>query len=526
MNQINPLMPTGNNSKGDSLRKRYFYKFFSNILGFPINLVMQSIITRGLGPQNYGDFNFLSNFFNEVIGFFNMGTSIGFYTKLSQRPKESKLVLFYFYFMGVVMLLVAAFVIVSHSTGLYTKLWPVQKLSVIYLALCLGIFTWLVNILSQMTDAYGVTVVAEISKMSQKILGLIIIAILFVYQKLNLINFFFYNYFMLFLLILLFLKIMKHSILPISQTCILKFKEIKEYTKEFYKYSHPLFLYGLVGMFVNIFDIWLLQFFGGSIQQGFFGLSYQISTICILFTSAMTPLILREFSIAHNNKDLNLISNIFRTHMPLLYSITAFIACFIAVNADRVVLIMGGGKFSGATLAVIIMAFYPLHQTYGQLSGSVFYATDQTRLYRNIGVVFMLFGLPVTYLLIAPKNLFGMSLGANGLAIKAVFLQFISVNVMFYFISKFLKLSFWKYCVHQILCVGCLLTLSIFANYIVNSLLGLHTNIIVGFLTTGFLYSLMVGCFILFFPPVFGIEKTKVSKILTYGFKMRHKLNR
>jgi hypothetical protein len=75
------------------------------------------------------------------------------------------------------------------------------------------------------------------------------------------------------------------------------------------------------------------------------------------------------------------------------------------------------------------MTFYPIHQTYGQLSSSIFYATGQTKLYSNIGIITILAGLPVTYLLIAPADKMGLNAGATGLAIKMVLLNFISVNI-------------------------------------------------------------------------------------------------
>ena len=55
----------------------------------------QVIIPRGLGAAQYGNFCFLTDFFSQFLGFLNMGTSIGFYTKLSKRPRETKLLVFY-----------------------------------------------------------------------------------------------------------------------------------------------------------------------------------------------------------------------------------------------------------------------------------------------------------------------------------------------------------------------------------------------------------------------------------------------
>ena len=127
-------------------------------------------------------------------------------------------------------------------------------------------------------------------------------------------------------------------------------------------------------------DRWLLQVFSGSVQQGLYGLSYQIGAICFLFTGAMTPLITREFSIAYAKQDIPHMAYLFRRYIPLLYGIAAFFSCFIAMQAENVAYIFGGAKFHDAALAIAIMSLYPIHQTYGQLGSSVFYATAQTRL--------------------------------------------------------------------------------------------------------------------------------------------------
>lgn len=507
------IIPRQNNRQ-DSLSKRYFYRLISNIFGFCISLITQAIIPRGLGPKTYGDFNFLTNFFNQVIGFFDMGSSIGFYTKLSQRQKESKLVSFYFYFIGVVASLIIVFVGITHLANIYIKLWPGQRLLYIYLAALLALIIWIISIMNEITDAYGLTVPAELGKIFQKFIGLFIIVVLFIFHKLNLTNFFFCNFFLLFLLMLIFILIIRRHGYFIQQAWHLSIKEIKKYINEFYQYSHPLFLYNLVGMLTLIFDRWLLQIYGGSTEQGFFGLSYQISVVCFLFTSAMVPLIMREFSVAHGNKDLGNMAILFRKNIPLLYSITVFFSCFIAINADKVTLIMGGGKFKESTLAVAIMAFYPIHQTYGQLSGSIFYATAQTKLYRNIGIIFMLIGLPLTYFLIAPNSLFGMDAGASGLAFKMVLLQFFAVNVQLYFNAKFLKLSFLKYFAHQLINLISFLSIAIFATFIVNYTVIFYKNIILNFIISGLLYTLLVLILIYFLPMVIGLNRKDLRSCL------------
>ena len=64
--------------RSDSLKKRYLAKLSANLVGLAISVVTQAIIPQGLGPRAYGDFHFLSNFITQIVGFLDMGISIGF----------------------------------------------------------------------------------------------------------------------------------------------------------------------------------------------------------------------------------------------------------------------------------------------------------------------------------------------------------------------------------------------------------------------------------------------------------------
>lgn len=496
----------------DSLKKRYLAKLSTNLIGLGINLVTQAIIPRGLGPRAYGNFHFLSNFFTQVVGFFDMGTSIGFYTKLSQRQKDFGLVSFYFMFVGLASLFLFIIMGFVHWTSTYTIFWPNQKLLYVYLAAVWGILIWVVQVLHKMADAYGVTVSTEIVAIIQKALGLVLILSLFLVNQLNLTNFFFYYYFILIFLGMVFIWVMGRKGYSLRRSWRLSRAHVKTYTKEFYHYSHPLFLFALVGMVAGILDRWMLQKFSGSIEQGFYSLSYQIGAICFLFTSAMTPLITREFAIAFGNNDLAEMARLFRRYIPLFFAITAYFACFIALEADKVTLIMGGEKFQQAALAVTIMSFYPIYQTYGQLSGSVFYATGQTGLYRNIGITFLLVGLPLTYFLLAPKGRLGLNAGATGLAIKMVALNFIGVNVQLYFNARLLSLRFWRYVGHQLGCMAILMVMAVFASKVVDRVFE-PSNMIVSFVTSGIIYTILVALLGLGFPMLFGLSRNDVKKM-------------
>lgn len=180
-----------NKIENNSLKKRYLYKITTNLVGLGINFFTQTIIPRGLGPRSYGDFIFLTNFFNQLVGFFDMGTSIGFYTKISQRQREFGLVSFYMYFAIAVSMIIMVFTVLTVSTSIHVSLWPDQGIFYIFLAAIWGILTWFASILNKMGDAYGLTISAEMARISQRILGFVLIIFLFFFKQLTLKNFFF-----------------------------------------------------------------------------------------------------------------------------------------------------------------------------------------------------------------------------------------------------------------------------------------------------------------------------------------------
>jgi len=229
----------------------------------------------------------------------------------------------------------------------------------------------------------------------------------------------------------------------------LKGAEIRNYSHEFYLYTAPLVVYEFAGSFISILERWLLQWFGGSAEQGFYGLSYKISVIVFMFTSALTPLLTREFAKAYGERNLAQIRHLFSRYIPLLYTIAAYLAVFVALQAGKIGTLLGGREFQQAGAAIAIMAFYPLHQTYGQLTDALFYATGRTRLYLVLGIIIMLAGLPVTWIFLAPPGWLGLGWGSTGLALRMVVVQILAVNLKHWFNTRFLGLPYGSFLAHQ-----------------------------------------------------------------------------
>jgi O-antigen/teichoic acid export membrane protein len=499
--------------KNDSLKKRYFFKLFVNLIGFIISLITQSLIPRSLGPKSYGEFCYLTNISTQIVGFFDMGTSIGFYTKISQRQKEFGLISFYFGFALIVSAAIFTLVFLSQATSLATTLWQNQTGFFVYLSVVIAILTWYLQIINNLGDAYGLTVRIEKARIVQKIIGLGIILALFYCNKLDITGLFVYNIVVIIFLLAAMILLFNNAANPIKKKWVLSKQDIHSYTNEFYSYSKPLFIYILVSLVVGVFDRWLLQVFSGSVQQGFYGISMQIGAVCFLFTSSIASLIIREFSIAHQNSDNARVVYLFRRYIPLFYGIASFFACFIAVQADSIAYMFGGVKYHDAAWAIAIMSIYQIHQTYGMLSGAVFLASGQTKLYSKIGIISMFIGLPISYFLIAPTSKMGLDAGATGLAVKMVIVQFIGVTVHLFYNCKYLKLNFSRYISHQAISFLIFLLFSAIATFLVNQAINVIDSIMLRFFISGVVYTSMILVILYFMPLLFGLNDVDIKSM-------------
>jgi len=491
--------------KEDSLKKRYIYKLISNVLAFAMNLVTAGLVPRTLGPKQFGDYSFITNFFSQVITFFDCGTNYSFYAKISQDHQYTPVIAFYSGFILLGSLLSLGFINIINVVGLQSLVWPGQTVTVIFLAAVLAIVGRLIEIPNKMTDAYGYTVKAEVLKLMLKIVATGLIIILSVYQLLTLHMYFAYQYFILILLgitLIVLLARNGHSVFRISLPTR---KEFEILTRTFYQNSHPLFILSIISLIAEIADRWLLQRYSGSTQQGFFGFSFNIAFFCSVFTTSITPLLMREFAIASKSQDEKALSKPFSQISPILYLLSAYFSCFIAVEADNVCAILGGKHYTDAHLTVALMVLYPMQQTYGQLTGAFLTITGRTKIMRNISSIFLIVGLPITYFLIAPNSVLGYSFGSTGLAIKTIVLGFIGVNCLLFVCCKLVKVSFYRLLFYQLIIAGILTALGCLSRYLVTCFI-LGENPLIHFALAGIFYSVCVICIAFFAPKLFGID--------------------
>lgn len=497
--------------KEQSLNKRYSAKLLSSLISGIINIFFIVIIPKALGPSAFGQFVYIQQFFLKAIGFLDACSSIAFFTKLSAKQERKELISFYFYYSILVYFISFVFLFVFDQFDYYYFLFPDIEREYIYLGLVFGFLSWFSQITIKISDAYALTITVELVKIINKFFSLCFLLYFIYYFNFDLEGLFLFHIISLFVFVKCLLYLFKRKGIISVNIMSFGFLKFKVIFKEFLDYCLPLFAYSFVVLSVGLFDIWLLQNLNGSVETAYYGLSFSVAAMCFIFTGAMTPIITREFSKNFEKKDLESMRNLFKRYIPMLYSLASFFSIFLVFQSENFLNIFFDKEFEDAFLVLSIMAFYPIHQTYGQLSGSIFYSTNQTKLYRNIGLISVLLGLLLSLIFV-----YALNLKAEGLALKMVLTQIIAVNIQLFFNVKLLNLKMNKFIWHQLVVIV-LLSLVAFLSKISIT----FNSPLISFVSSGFVYTFIVIMLFIFFPELLSVKKNELLQVLK---KVRKKL--
>jgi len=494
-----------------SLKKRYIVKLLSSFVTGITGLVLIAIVPNALGPVAFGQFSFIQQIFSQITTFLDAGTSTAFFTKLSAKVHRVELIKFY----GLVSLMILTFLYVGMKAiyfyNLNDTIFPDVPIEYSYYGVLLGFLLWFTQIYIKISDANVLTVSVEIIKIIHKFLSLFLLFFMISFVDFDLSAYFYFNFISLTSFIALITIIFVKKDIITKAVFLTKVKYL-ELSREFYNYASPLFVFNSVAIIVAIVDIWLLQKVSGSIQTGFYGIAYSIAAMCFLFTGAMTQIIAREFSKSFAENNIDNIKDLFKTYTPILYAIAAYFGVFLSFQSDALLEIFMDKEFEGAYFALMIMAFYPIHQTYGQLNSSLFFSTENTRQYRDTSLFSMFIGMIFSYVFI-----YELELGAVGFAWKMVLGQLIGVNLQLFFITRFLGVKITPFLKHQIV----VLLFFVMAAYLVSWSPLLIGNDLADLVFNGFLYTLLTILGVIFFPSIVGLTRVEISHSISLIKKWR-----
>ena len=91
-------------------------------------------------------------------------------------------------------------------------------------------------------------------------------------------------------------------------------------------------------------------------------------------------------------------------------------------------------------------------------------------------------------------------------------LNFIGVNVQLYFNARMLGLRFWRYVGHQLGCIALLAAMALLAGKVVDTIWK-PSEMIVSFVMSGIIYTILVALLSLGFPMLFGLNRNDVKNM-------------
>ena len=496
-----------------SIKVRFLASLLANIIRMGLGFVTGLIVARGLGTANYGNYSFLLGSFTSIIALIDMGTSSAFYTFLSQRKHSPKFYLYYISWLVIQFVFILVLITFIFPQIWRDKVWlglPKEMIILSFLASFMATKIW--PTVMQAGEAIRETVVVQLGNILLAALYFCIVLAMIFLHRFTIPNLFVALIFTNLLFSLILAKRLKEDLIVEAED------GFSDVFSRFRSYCGPLAIYGLVGFAYSFADVWLLQKFGGAVEQGLYSVGYRFGAVCLIATTSIIRIFWKEIAEANELGDKERLYHLYiKTSRSLCFA-SAFGACFL-IPFSREILALLGSEYEAGYICLSIMLLYPIYQSLGQINGSYFHATAQTRLHSAIGIIMMIVSVPATYFVLAPASnmIPGLGLGSVGLALKMVVLIAITVNISRFFICT---ASNWRFdFFNQFVVIGFLLAASFVIKFFLIWVWHVLNRPFSGLLTMILcvpIYVLIAGVVVYLFPGLGGLEREQIRSAVRF----------
>jgi O-antigen/teichoic acid export membrane protein len=422
-----------------SPRSRFLFTVGVNLLRSAISFITGMLVARWLGPDRYGSMAFLLGTFAGVRALLDMGSASAFFTFLSQRPRSVRFVRGYLLWLGAQCVVSMLCIALLMPTAWVQSVWHGESRVLVLLAFAATFMqgsVWPVvqqagesQRRTQLAQAVGVAIVVLhlIAMGLCAWLGLLGLPAIFAALALE------YCIGGLFVM-------QRLQFAP----AVAGEESGRQVLARFRGYCLPLVPFAVVSFMNEFVDRWLLQQYGGRVQQAFYAVGSQLASIALIATASILSIFWKEIAEANHRQDHGRTAALYRRVSRLMFFAGAAAAGFaIPWSSDVIRLVLGPAYVGGAT-TLAIMLLYPIHQSMGQIGATMMYATERVRAHAALGIASMVSGMIMTYVVLAPSTnrVPGLGLASVGLAIKMITVQAVSVNVLAFVIAR---VNHWRF---------------------------------------------------------------------------------
>ncbi|VAW71376.1 hypothetical protein MNBD_GAMMA12-1331 [hydrothermal vent metagenome] len=508
----------------NSIRHRFIASLSANIVRSGISFSTGLLIARWLGPVDFGRMAFLLASFMAFKQLLDIASSSAFFTFLSKRQRSKKFVSFYWCWVGIQGLFSLLIVGLLLPDPVVSSIWKGESRLLIILAL---VATFMQSTIwasaSQMAEAQRETIRVQRLNTFITIIHLAVVITLWLGG-------------ILFLPLLFFALIVEWSAAGwfaakmysspegLCDESVVNKETTETIFREFWIYCKPFIPYAWLGFAHDFADRWMLQHWGGSSEQAYYAVAQQFAGVALLATTSLLKIFWKEIAEAQHRGDQETVKRLYLRVSRGLYFIGALAAGGLLPWAGEIITLLLGSAYTAGTYTLMLMFLYPVHQSMGQIGGTMMYATEHTSLYVRTGLAIMVVSIIAVYFMLAPNHLAvpGLGLGSEGLAIKMVVLQVISVNIIAWFIAKIFGWKFdWTY---QVAGLGVAIFAGWVAKFLVVFFFGWHVILLMA--VSAGIYLMLMITVVYRIPWVAGIDRVEMDVFKLKIFRLLHLRNR
>ena len=494
-----------------SARRRFVFTLVMNFARTGISFATTMLAARWLGPGMYGNMAFLLGTFAGLRAALDMGSSAAFFTFLSQQPRSRVFVRRFLVWLVLQFLAPALAITVILPSEWARRIWHSEPLPLILLAFAAAFLQGSVwPVVQQMCESQRRTYLAQGLGVAVVSVHLVAVACFWWFGVLG-------------LTALLAAVAIEYVLAATVALRVLKFpaateaEPLRTFIQRFVTYCLPLVPFAAVSFGNEFVDRWMLQQYGGGVQQAYYSVSAQLASIALIATTSILNIFWKEIAEAHHRQDRVRTQLLYRRVSRLLFFAGAAAAGFLMPWAGDLLRVILGPAYVAGAAALMIMLLYPVHQTMGQIGATMLYATERVGVQVVIGVAVMCLAMITTYFVLAPSTnrVPGLGLASAGLAIKMVAVQIVSVNVLAFAIARMNTWKFdWSF---QPLAIGICVGAGWLAYAAINAVMPSRLPLLVRLLPAGLAYGMLVVLILSRMPALIGLSRDEFRRDVSRG---------
>jgi len=486
------------------------FSFFTNIVKAILSLATGLLIARGLGPRDYGTLTFLLASFTSLSALLDMGSSSAFFSFISKKLQSKFFFKVYLLWLLIQFILSLLFIVIIAPDDWIANIWQGEFRGRVLLAFLAVFFQQQIwSLLSYVGESQRLTKNVQSLNIAIVASHLLIICGLYFFDALSIERIF----------VFIIIEFLLSGIIA-WRTFHLSFskniKTLKQILQEYKKFCLPLLTYTYLGLLMGFADTWLLQHYGGAIEQSYYGIGYRFAAVSLIATRSILKIFWKEIAESNELNDKARVYHIYNRTIRALFILSTIISGFLIPWSVEIIQFFLGDAYIGGTFVLTLMFVYPIHQALGQINNTMYYALELTKAHAIIGTIFMFLSLIAVYFLLAPANanIPGLGLASTGLAIKMVLIQTLWINFSMWWLHR---IQGWKFSIiYQFIGIGSFFIAGFLAKNVMYFLLWNNAPQFLQFFLAGILYLFTCGLIIYSMPWLLNISKTDIKRYLLY----------